>query len=79
MNENHALLRDVTSEGIERVRLIGKQNGALGGKLIGGGGNGGAVILLCWKDEASKMRTALKQSNFASYAISFSSVGAGIE
>lgn len=81
LEENHALLREagVSSEDIEECLKIAKENGALGGKLIGAGGNGGAVIILCKNEKVSSVKNALEQNKFTVYPFNFASRGASVD
>lgn len=60
MDENHALLRDMTvsSDDLDRLCAAARQAGALGAKLSGGG-RGGNMIALVTPDTADRVRAAL--------------------
>jgi mevalonate kinase len=81
MDENHSLLEQagVTSPDIQGCIALAKDAGALGGKLIGAGGIGGGVLLLCPIHEAPAVESALKRKGFATYPITFSNRGAGLD
>lgn len=80
-DENHVLLAEsgVSSEGIEAVLKVAKNEGAFGGKLIGAGGNAGAVIVLVPQDKSPKIAFGLASAGFKSYEVSFAKRGAGID
>jgi mevalonate kinase len=66
MDDNHSLLRDLTvsSETLDRLCRVARENGALGAKLSGGG-RGGNMIALVTPDRAGAVRDALRTAGAA--------------
>lgn len=81
MEENHAMLRKsgVSSQEIEECLKICKENGAWGGKLIGGGGNGGAVIAVMEKEDLKKCEKDLKEKGFNCFEVQFAKKGPSVD
>jgi mevalonate kinase len=63
MDENHALLRELTVSDatLDKLCTVARQAGALGAKLSGGG-RGGNLIALVNEDNASAVKAALRNS-----------------
>lgn len=79
LDENHALLQAVTTDGIEEALRTAKEAGALGGKLIGAGGEGGALIALCFDADVSNVQDALKGRGFASWPVQLAKKGPAVD
>ncbi len=79
LDENHALLQAVTTDGIEEALRTAKSAGALGGKLIGAGGEGGALIALCRDDSIGKVQDALRGRGFASWPVQLAKKGPTVD
>ena len=79
MDKNNELLKSVSCEDIEKTLQIGRENGALGGKITGGGGVGGAVLMLCWEKDYSKISKALKENGFENWKVEIAKKGPQIE
>lgn len=69
MNDNHKLLAKLgaSTSGIEEMRKICLENGALSAKLTGAGGEGGAVIALIRIGDCQTVVAALKEKGFAAF------------
>jgi mevalonate kinase len=71
LSENHKLLSDrgVSTDDIENVITIAKQNNALGAKLTGAGGKGSAVIVYAYEKDFAQIQDALKQNEYKSLCV----------
>ncbi len=79
LDENHALLKSVSTAGIDEAIQTAKGAGALGGKLIGAGGEGGALIVLCRTETADKVREALQNRGFESWPVQLAKKGPSLD
>ncbi|MBI2445909.1 hypothetical protein HYV43_05975 [Candidatus Micrarchaeota archaeon] len=79
LEENHALLQSVTTDGIEEALRTARDAGALGGKLIGAGGEGGALVVLCLDDSVEKVQDALRGRGFASWPVQLARKGPTVD
>lgn len=70
------LTNNITSPKINRWYKIGKEAGALGGKLIGAGGGG--FLLFCCPGNKTQLREALAKENLTEMLFQFDTEGAKI-
>lgn len=74
-DENHALLKSVTTAGIDEAIACAKQAGALGGKLVGAGGEGGALVVLVRDGDIVAVQEALENRGFESWPVHLANHG----
>lgn len=79
MDENHSLLKSVSTPDIDEAIGLAKGAGALGGKLIGAGGTGGSLIVLARAKDLEAIRARLAENKFLSWPVKFASKGPAIE
>ncbi|MDP2717783.1 MAG: hypothetical protein Q8P02_03505 [Candidatus Micrarchaeota archaeon] len=78
-DENHALLKSVSTAEIDEAISTAKTAGALGGKLIGAGGPGGSLIVLAQAANVSAIAAALKEKNFQSWPVGLANRGPALD
>jgi hydroxymethylglutaryl-CoA reductase len=73
MNENHTVLAQmgVSTEELDEMVRLGREEGALGAKLTGGGG-GGAILCLCARD-SERLADAFRRRGWDAFTTCISS------
>lgn len=78
-DENHSLLKFVSTPDFDEALATAKAAGALGGKLVGAGGPGGSLIVLAGTADVPGIQAVLREKRFESWPVSLAERGPALD